>query len=76
MVRDGNLLDGMGVGGIMGAYSEYVRHLYWKYESQLDGFDKDVMWNGCIPSGAPLTEEEEAECARLWEADFELGLVD
>lgn len=58
------------------SFNEYVRHLYWKYEHMLDSFDRDVMWNGCIPATAPLTEKEEAECTRLWERDFELGLVD
>lgn len=58
------------------SFDEYVRHLYWKYEDQLDSFDRDVMWHGCIPSSCPLTEEEEAECARLWEQDSEFGLVD
>ncbi len=57
-------------------FMDYARHLYWKYEHVLDDFDKDLLWHGCIPSDLPLTDEEDAECARLWERDYQLGLVD
>lgn len=42
-----------------GSYENYARHLYWKYESQLSSWDKDMLWNGCHPDDFSFTDEEE-----------------
>lgn len=62
----------------MGQFKQYVRHLYYKYESQLDPFDSDCLWHGCGVDclDGIATDEEQEKLARLWEQDYELGLVD